>query len=77
MANEPIKIISIGDRLKDTTLHTPVHKFQSERGVYMHPPAYTPDIIIFYCARRAFNKEGKIMHVKFADTKINDRLIVL
>ena len=34
------KLISIGDCLKDTTLHTAVYKFQSERGA---PHAYGPD----------------------------------
>ena len=39
-------LISIGDCLKDTTLHTAVYKFQSES---LHPPACGPDIS---CARR-------------------------
>ena len=30
---------SVGDCLEDTTLHTVAYKFQSERGVHMHPPA--------------------------------------
>ena len=30
---------SVDDCLEDTTLHTVAYKFQSERGVHMHPPA--------------------------------------
>ena len=29
---------SVGDYLDDTTFHTVVYKFQSKRGVHMHPP---------------------------------------
>ena len=35
-------LTSVGDCLEDTTLHTIVYKFQSERGVHMHPTAYRP-----------------------------------
>ena len=35
-------ITLVGDCLEDATLHIVVYKFQSERGVHMHPPAYGP-----------------------------------
>ena len=39
VAGWPMTLNSVGDCLEDTTLHTVVHKFQSERGVHVHPPA--------------------------------------
>ena len=55
-------LISIGDCLKDTTLHTAVYKFQSES---LQPPAYGPDI--FLCKKGA----GKAGLPKKADKMIH------
>ena len=38
--------MTLNSGLEDTTLHTAAYKFQSERGVHVHPPAYRPDMVI-------------------------------
>ena len=43
----PTTLNSVGDCLEVTTLHTLVHKFQSEREV--HPPAYGPELYLHPC----------------------------